>query len=82
MQAALFRQTNGRKIMQQTILTALALILVAATAQAAMASEHHYARAKERPAIYEQWRNSNAYAVPGDTSAQTEGAMTSGIAGH
>jgi hypothetical protein len=47
-----------------------------------MASEHHHARAKERPAIYEQWRNSNAYAVPGDTSAQTEGAMTSGIAGH
>jgi hypothetical protein len=40
---------------------------------------------EERATACEQWRNSNAYAAPGDISVQSvqsEGAMTSGITGH
>jgi hypothetical protein len=80
MRARPFRRTK-ETIMRQKILTTLVLLLVSAATQAA-AAEHRHARAKERPVIHEQWRNSNAYAIPADTSAQTEGAMTSGIAGH
>ena len=75
--------------MRKKIQTMLAVPLVAAlTAQAAAASEHHHPRAKDRAAAWEQLRNSNAYAAPGDIAVQsnlsdyTEGAMTSGIAGH
>jgi len=55
---------------------------------AAVASEHHRARTKGRTVAIEQFRNSNAYAVPGDIAAQSdlsayaESAMTSGTAGH
>jgi hypothetical protein len=72
--------------MRQVTLTVLALVLVTATAQATT-TERHHARTKdhatvERATGWEQWRNSNAYAAPGDTSVQSEGAMTSGIAGR
>ena len=72
--------------MRKKLLTAIFIHLVAAlTAQAAAASEHHHARAKGRPPISEQLRSSNAYAAPTDMSVlpdYSEGAMTSGIAGH
>jgi hypothetical protein len=75
--------------MQKKFVTALFIPLVGAlTMQTAAASEHHHARAKNRAAISEQLRNSNAYAAPADMAVQSdlsnysEGAMTSGIAGH
>jgi hypothetical protein len=71
--------------MRQKTLTVLALLLVSAAAQAATATEHRHMRTKERATACEQWRNSNAYAAPGDISVQSvqsEGAMTSGITGH
>jgi hypothetical protein len=76
-----FRQIKER-IMRQKTLTALILLLASTASQAAVATEHHHARTRERPVILEQWRNSNAYAAPGDSSALTEGAMASGIAGR
>jgi hypothetical protein len=75
--------------MQKKFLTALLIPLVGAlTMQAAAASEHHHTRAKNRAAISEQVRDSNAYAASADRAAKSdlsdysEGAMTSGIAGH
>src|SRR5271155_716891 len=72
--------------MRRITLTVLALLLISATAQAEP-TERRHARTKdhatvERTTGWEQWRNSNAYAAPGDTSVQSEGAMTSGIAGQ
>jgi hypothetical protein len=75
--------------MQKKFLTVLFIPLVAAlTMQAAAASEHHYTRAKDRAAIGEQFRNSNAYDAAGDIALPAraadydEGAMASGPAGH
>jgi hypothetical protein len=76
--------------MRKRILTVLVVPLIAAlTAQAAAASEHHHTRTKGRVVASQQWRNSNAYyaapdyiAVPSRLSAEDEGAMTSGLAGH
>jgi hypothetical protein len=76
--------------MRKRILTVLVVPLIAAlTAQAAAASEHHHARTKGRVVASQQWRNSNAYyaapghiAVPSRFSAEDEGAMSSGMAGH
>ena len=74
--------------MRQKTLTVLALLLISAAAQAATATEHRHMRTKERAAVCEPWRNSNAYAAPGEISVpsaqsvQSEGAMTSGLAGH
>lgn len=75
--------------MRKKSLTLLAVPLLAAlTAQAAVASEHHRMRTKGRTVAIEQFRNSNAYAVHGDTAARPnlsaldESAMTSGPAGH
>ena len=73
--------------MQQKLLTALVFLLSAATTQVAAAAEHRHVRAKDRAALCEQVRNSNAYAGnayvgPSDVTVQSEGAMTSGIAGH
>ena len=76
--------------MQKKILPMLAVPLIAALpAQAAAASEHHHTRTKGRVVASQQWRNSNAYyaapgyiAVPSRLSAEDEGAMTSGLAGH
>ena len=75
--------------MRKTIITVLAASLIAAlTAQTAVASEHHRARAKGRAVATEQLRNSNAYAAPHDIavpsywSSLDEGAMASGMAGH
>ena len=88
-QFAIFPQTKMEMTMRKKILTMLAVPLVAAlTAQAAAASEHHHPRAKDRAAAWEQLRNSNAYAAPGDIavpsylSNEANGAMASGIAGH
>jgi hypothetical protein len=73
--------------MRTKILTVF-VVVAALTAQAAAASGHHHARAKSRAVASERLRNSNAYAVPGDIAVQpdwsnySEGAMTSGIAGH
>ena len=73
--------------MRMTILKVLGATLIASmTFQMAAASEHH-AR-KPRAAAIEQFRNSNAYASPGniavqsDWSGEANGAMASGIAGH
>jgi hypothetical protein len=76
--------------MQKKFLTVLFIPLVAALTMqaAAAASEHHYTRAKDRAAIGEQFRNSNAYDVAGDIALPAraadydEGAMASGPAGH
>jgi hypothetical protein len=88
-QSAIFPRTKMEMTMRRKILTALAVSLIAAlTAQAAAASEHHYTRTKSRAAATEQFRNSNAYAAPADIAVQpnwstySEGAMTSGLAGH
>ena len=62
-------------------------LVVALTAQAATASEHHH-RTKGRAVASEQFRNSNAYAAPDNIavrsywSDEANGAMASGIAGH
>jgi hypothetical protein len=89
MQAAIFQRTQMETTMQQTILTALVISLFAATAaQAKTASEHRHARTKERAAVFEKFRSSNAYAAPRDIAVQPDwsnyanGAMTSGLAGH
>jgi len=52
--------------MRKTILTILASALLAATtAQIAAAAEHHRGHKADRaPAVSEQIRNSNAYALP------------------
>jgi hypothetical protein len=75
--------------MRKTIIPLLVVPLLAAlTAQAAVASERHRMRTKGHTVAIEQFRNSNAYAVPGDIATQPslsaldEGAMTSGPAGH
>jgi hypothetical protein len=75
--------------MRKTIFSILTASLIAAlTAQAAVASEHHRARAKSRAEATDQLRNSNAYAAPRDIvgpsygASLDEGAMTSGMAGH
>jgi hypothetical protein len=71
--------------MRKKILTMLVVPLIAAlTAQAAAASEHHHTRAKDGAAAWEQLRNSNAYAAPGDIavpsylSNEANGAMAIG----
>ena len=74
--------------MQTTFFKVLGATLIAATTvQMAGAAEHH-ARKAHATAI-QQFRNSNAYAAPRDTTAQSpylsnlaESAMTSGPAGH
>jgi len=79
--------------MRRTILTLFVVSLIAAfITQTAAASEHHHARAWAHTVATKQFRNTNAYAprsyigVQPDwsdySSDYTEGAMTSGIAGH
>jgi hypothetical protein len=75
--------------MRMTILTGLFIPLIAAlVAQSAVASEYRHTRAKNHAVASEQFRNSNAYAAPGDIAVQSDlsteanGAMASGIAGH
>jgi hypothetical protein len=81
--------------MRKKILTLLvAPLLAALSAQAALASEHHRTQTKHHTVAIERFRNSNAFAAPGNIvapdnsaapsylSAEDEGAMTSGIAGH
>jgi hypothetical protein len=75
--------------MRKKVLTVLVIPLIAAlSTQAAAAAEHHHTRTKSHPVASEQFRNSNAYAAPGNIAAPTdlqnldEGAMTSGLAGH
>lgn len=75
--------------MKLKIIAVLAIpLLTAIAAQTAAASDRHHARMKQRPVVSEQIRNSNAYAAPGDIAVQpswpdySEGAMTSGMAGH
>jgi hypothetical protein len=76
--------------MRNTILTMIVVPLIAAfTAQAAVASENQHTRTWVHA---KQFRNTNAYAPrsyiavqpnwSGYSSDYTEGAMTSGIAGH
>jgi predicted outer membrane lipoprotein len=75
-------------MLKKTLLSLVVLLLAALTVQTAVASEHHRMRAKDRTVAIEQFRNSNAFAAPGGTAAQSalsaddEGAMTSGLAGH
>lgn len=74
--------------MKLKIIAMLAITLTAIAAQTAGASQHHHTPVKERAVAYERFWNSNAYAAPGniavqpESSAYSEGAMTSGIAGH
>lgn len=84
-----FSANKMEMMMRMTILAGLLVPVVAAlAAQAAAASEHHHTRTKARAVVTEQLRNSNAYAAPSDAavqsdmSAYSEGAMTSGTAGH
>jgi hypothetical protein len=73
--------------MQKTFLTVLGATLIAATTvQMATASEQHARKA--RATASEQFRNSYAYAGPGniavhsDWSSYANGALASGIVGH
>jgi hypothetical protein len=87
------RPFGGQKetTMRQVTLTVFALLLISAAANAAT-TERRHARVKnpatvERAAGWAKWQNSNAYiapayTVPNNTSELSEGAMTSGIAGH
>jgi hypothetical protein len=75
--------------MRKTILTVVTVSAIAAfTAQAAAAaSAYRRARANSRAVATEQFRNSNAYAAPGEFAVQPawsgyDGAMGSGMAGH
>ena len=75
--------------MRKTILTVVSASVIALTAQtAAAASEHHRTRMHGHAVATQQFRNSNAYAAPSETAAQSywssldEGAMASGMAGH
>ena len=76
--------------MRKTILTVVSASVIAAlTAQAAAAaSEHHRTQTNGHAVATQQFRNSNAYAAPSETAAQSywssldEGAMASGMAGH
>jgi hypothetical protein len=84
-----FLQTKMEMTMRKKSLAVLVVPLLAAlTAQAAVASKHRRARTKGRTVAIEQFRNSNAFAAPGDPAARSdlsayaESAMTSGIAGH
>jgi hypothetical protein len=86
-----FRQNRKWEItMRKTILTVVSASVIAAlTAQtAAAASEHHRTRMHGHAVATQQFRNSNAYAAPSETAAQSywssldEGAMASGMAGH
>jgi hypothetical protein len=80
-------QTNMEMTMRKRVLTVL-VVTAALTAQAAAASERHHTPTKGRAVASEQFRNSNAYAAPGDIAVQSgwadyaDGAMASGIAGH
>lgn len=75
--------------MRKIILTSLVTALVgASTVQMATAAERHQGKTSHHAAMTEQLRNSNAYAEPTNIaepavrSNLTEGAMSSGIAGH
>jgi hypothetical protein len=75
--------------MRKTILTVVSASVIAAlTAQAAATtSEHHRTRTNGHTVATQQFRNSNAYAAPGNFSVQSgwpgyDGAMGSGTAGH
>jgi hypothetical protein len=76
------------KVLKKIIAVLVVPLIAASITQAAAASEHHHTQTKSRPVASEQLRNSNAYAAPGDIAVQSdwsnysEGAMTSGIAGH
>jgi hypothetical protein len=52
--------------MRKTILAVLVPVIAAFTVQAAAAAQHHHARTKGRAVASERFRNSNAYAAPGD----------------
>jgi hypothetical protein len=89
MPCSILSQTKMELTMLKKIITVLVVPLMAASiAQAAAASEHHHTRTKARALAIEQLRNSNAYAAPRDVAMQpdwsnySEGAMTSGFAGH
>jgi hypothetical protein len=81
--------------MRKMILTLLVVPLLAVlSAQAAVASERHRTRTKNHTVAIERFRNTNAFAAPGNIAApgnsaaqsylssEDEGEMTSGIAGH
>jgi hypothetical protein len=74
--------------MRSKIFAVLITLVAALSAQAAAASEHHYTRSKNRVAINEQLRNSNAYAARADVIVKSDlpdyddGAMASGVSGH
>jgi hypothetical protein len=73
---------------RKTITLLVVPLLAALSAQAAVASERHRTGTKDHTVAIERFRNTNAFAAPGNgapqsrLSSEDEGAMTSGIAGH
>jgi galactokinase len=73
------------KMKLEIIAPLVVLICGSLVAQSAIASERHQTRTKECTVATKNFRNSNAYAVPAEQlygPDLSEGAMTSGIAGH
>lgn len=58
------------------------VLLILGAAQAAIPIAHRHEQTKRASAGDERWRNSNAFAVRADVPSVSEGAMTSGLAGH
>jgi hypothetical protein len=71
-------QTKMEITMRKKILTLLvAPLLAALSAQAALASEHHRTQTKHRTVAIERFRNSNAFAAPGNIVAPDNSAAPS-----
>jgi hypothetical protein len=80
MRTAVFLENAQREItMRKTILTVLGASLVAAlTVQTAAAAGHHHNQRLERAPAGEQFRNSNAYAVPAHVAVQPDWSRYNG----
>jgi hypothetical protein len=72
--------------MRLTIVTVLAVSMTSAiAAEASAATRQHHTGVQKRAVSCDKFRDSNAYAAPAVRSYSpdySEGAMTSGIAGH
>jgi hypothetical protein len=69
--------------MRLTIVTVLAVLMTSAiAAEASAATRHHHTGVQKRALSCDKFRDSNAYAAPSYSPDYSEGAMTSGIAGH
>ena len=66
--------------MREIAFTVLVL-MISNAAQATAPAGRRHVQVRMHGAVHEQWRDSSAFVAP-TPSAQSEGAMTSGIAGH